>query len=279
MLFPSVNKQKTWLSLLLVFVIGLNLYFHFTFVGTLQNRAQWIDRFFSKALSPIQRSLSWSEDAIATNSKRIRNLWFVGRENENLKRLIAEKDLELQQLDEVRAENDRLKEVLEFKKQTKLSLLAARVVGRDASLFFRTLEVDRGTDDGVHDSAAVVSQVGVVGKVLKAHAETSTVLLITDVNSRVDATVQRSRSRVIVGGSTEGDLTLRFLPRRFDLRQGDTLVTSGFGGFFPEGFKIGVIVGLAQDPHYVLEQAVLEPAVDFDAIENVFVVRTVARWP
>lgn len=279
MLFPSVNKQKTWLLFLLIVVVCLNLYFHFTFVGTLQNRAQWIDRLFSKVLSPAQRTIAWTEDSISNGSQKFQHFWTVDRDNENLKRTIAAKDLDLQQLDEVRLENDRLKTVLEFKKSTKLSLLPARIVGRDASLFFRTFEVDRGSDDGIQDSAAVVSSFGVVGKVLKAHSASSTVLLINDVNSRIDATVQRSRSRVIVGGSPEGDLTLRYLPRRFDLRQGDVLVTSGFGGFFPEGFKIGVVVGMAQDPHYVLEQAVLEPAVDFDSIENVFIVRTIARWP
>jgi rod shape-determining protein MreC len=279
MLFPSVNKQKTWLLVLLIAIISLNLYFHFTFVGTLQNRAQWLDRGFAKILSPGQRAIAWSEDKFATGTSTMIHLWNVDRENQSLKRQLVEKDLQLQQLDETRAENERLKAVLEFKKSTKLSFLPARIVGRDASLFFRTLEIDRGTEDGVQESAAVVSPIGVVGKILKTNAVTSTVLLVTDINSRVDATVQRSRSRVLVGGSAEGDLTLRYLPRRFDLRQGDVLVTSGFGGFFPEGFKIGVVVGMAQDPHYVLEQAVLEPAVDFDSIESVFVVKTVARWP
>jgi rod shape-determining protein MreC len=279
MLFPSVNKQKTWLLFLLIVVISLNLYFHFTFVGTLQNRAQWIDSLFAKLFSPAQKTFRWSEDMVTGGASTLRHLWQADRENLRLKKVLEERELQLQQFEELRSENERLKGLLEFKQKSKLSLLAARVVGRDASLFFRTIEIDRGEQDGIQESLAVVSPVGVVGRILKVHSVTSTVLLVTDINSRVDATVQRSRTRVLVGGSTEGDLTLRYLPRRFDIRQGDVLVTSGIGSFFPEGFKIGVVVGLAQDPHYVLEQAEVEPSVDFDSLEDVFVVRTFARWP
>ncbi len=238
-----------------------------------------IDSFFGKVFYPLEWLATWSHDKAASSVDTMRHLWSADQENTRLREELAQKTVELQRMNELMNERDRLSALFQFKKEHSLPLLLARVIGRDPSLFFRTLEINRGTDDGISETMAVVSPQGVIGKILRTYKTTSTVLLVTDLNSRVDAVVQRSRTRVIVGGTVEGELNLRFLPRRFDLREGDEIVTSGFGGFFPPGFKIGVVVGLAKDPHFVLEQAALEASVDFESLEEVFVVQTLARWP
>lgn len=279
MLYPAVNRQKIWLSILLALIIVCNLYFHFSFQGTLENRVQYIDSAFAKVFYPIQWTFDWSEQRLKSSVSLVGRLWDADQENQALKDELSKMKVELQLLAEIKAERDQLLDQLSFKKGSSLHLLAARIIARDPSLFFKTLEIDRGEKDGIQGSMAVVSPAGAVGRILKVYDHTSTVLLITDMNSRIDSIVERSRSRVIVGGASDGDLNLRYLPRRFDLREGDVILTSGMGGFFPPGFKVGVVVGLARDPHFVLEQASVEPAVDFDSLENVFVVQTIARWP
>ena len=255
-------------------VLGANLYLHFSFDSTFEeNRANYLDRLFGRLLVPLQVTIDSAESFATNTASGLKNLYRAEKENADLR---AERDrllLNLQELAELKSENAKLRDLLDFREKESFKFISAKVVARDPSLVFRSLEIDRGSDDGVHESMAVVAPAGVVGRVIEAFPSTSTVLLITDVNSRLEALVQRSRTRTLVGGSSEGELTLRFLPRRHDVRQGDELVTSGIGDFFPPGFKIGTIVGLAQDPNLVLQQAQLEPMVDFDSLGEVFVVQ------
>jgi len=137
----------------------------------------------------------------------------------------------------------------------------------------RSARLDRGLDDGVEKGMAVVSPQGVVGQVDQVFEKEAVIQFLTDINSRLDGVVERSRTQVIVGGSLEGDLKLYFLARRSDVRQGDVVYSSGTGSIFPAGFKIGTIIGHSQDPNAILEDAELEPAVNFGSLEEVFVVR------
>lgn len=272
MLFPSVSRQRGWLIFLVLVLSGLNIYFHFTFESALQDRARYFDSLFGRALYPLEWMMSSSKEALETGGSNIRALWSAHDENIALKSRMTDIELELQGLREQSLENARLRELLGFRAAEKLAMQAAKVLNRDVSLYSRTLVIDRGTDDGLERGMPVIVPQGVVGRIIQTEDTSARVLLITDVNSRIDGLVQRSRTRVIVGGGATGDLTLRYLPRRHQLQQGDVIVSSGLGGFFPEGYKIGVVVGMAQDPHFVLEEVELEASVDFDSLESVFVV-------
>lgn len=258
-------------------LVGLNLYFNYSFQGTLEERSKWLDGIFAKTLYPIQLAFDWSQETASSSSSKIRHLWTADEENKSLHQTISQYELKLHDFDELRSENMRLSELLKFKQEQPHDFLPSRVIGRDVSLFFRTIEIDRGFEDGIEQGMTVVSPAGIVGRILRTSPRSSSVLLISDVNSKVEAVVQRSRTRVIVGGSVDGNLTLRFLPRRFDVRQGDVIVSSDVGGKFPPGFHVGVIVGIGEDPNLVLQQAELEPAVNFDSLEEVYVVKAASK--
>jgi rod shape-determining protein MreC len=272
MLFPSINKYKRWLLSLLVCLLLLNLYFHTSFDGNLDARGRWLDGVFAKTFTPLQLLVDGTGELVFEGAHTLQRLWSVDQENQKLVREMDAQKLLLHQLEELKRENDRLRGLLHFRAKEKVKFVVSKIVSRDISLYFRTIKIDRGMDDGVQKGMAVVSPQGVIGRILSAEDSTATVLLITDVNSRVDAIVQRSRQQVIVGGSPDGDLNLRFLPRRQDIRQGDLLVTSGYGETFPSGFKIGRVIGLGQDPNRILDQAELEPVVNFESLEEVLVV-------
>lgn len=273
MLFPSVNRQKSWIFFIVFILVALNLYFNFSFQGTIEERSRWLDSLFSRVLYPVQKVFDFSEQLASEGGGKMVRLWSADQENLMLKENQTRLELQIHEFKELQAENERMRGLLNFRQNQSLNYIACRVIGRDASSFFRTLEIDRGFEDGLEPGMAVVSPEGIVGRVMRTGPRSSSVLMITDINSKIDAVVQRSRTRVIVGGSADGNLTLRFLPRRYDVRQGDEIVTSGLGGLLPPGFKVGVIVGIAQDPNLVLQQAELEPSVDFDSIEEVFAVK------
>ncbi len=272
MLFPSVNKQKSWLVFLLFLLGGLNLYFHFSFEGTLSDRGRWVDHGLSLVTSPIRALFQGSRDLVVESSEGLRRLRHVDAENQEIKGRVAQLEVEQQRMAELAAENQRFKTLLDFKEKSKLRLLPSRIVSRDMSVFMRSARIDRGSDQGVERGMAVVSPQGVVGQVDRVFESEAVIQFLTDLNSRLDGVVERSRTQVIVGGSIEGDMKLYFLARRADVKQGDVVFSSGTGSIFPAGFKIGTIVGHSQDPDAILEDAELEPAVSFGALEEVFVV-------
>jgi rod shape-determining protein MreC len=271
-LFPSVNKQKSWLLFLLFILGGLNLYFHFSFDGVMNDRGRWVDHGLSLVTSPIRALFQGSRDLVVESTDGFMRLRSVDAENQEIKGRVAQLEVELQRMAELSAENQRFKTLLDFKEKSKLRLLPARIISRDMSMFMRSARIDRGSGQGVERGMAVVSPQGVVGQVDRVFEGEAIVQFLTDLNSRLDGVVERSRTQVIVGGSMEGDMKLYFLARRADVRQGDVVFSSGTGSIFPAGFKIGTIVGHSQDPDAILEDAELEPAVSFGALEEIFVV-------
>jgi len=274
MLAPAIHQKKSWLVFLLFLAIGLNLYFNFSMKEAPEVRSQWIDQFFARVAAPFQWVSYLARTGVVGSVQSVGELIAARKENVLLRDRVSRAELELQKAQEVRLENQRLRALLEFEVPEGPDYLAAKVMASDPSAYFQTLVLNRGSRQGVEVGMAVVSTEGVVGRIYETSYLTSKVLLISDVNSRVDAVVQRSRTRAIVAGGLGGGLRLRFLPRRQDLEVGDVLVTSGFGGEFPPGFRIGTIRGIKRDPNLVLEDAELEAAVDFGSIEELFIVRS-----
>jgi rod shape-determining protein MreC len=97
------------------------------------------------------------------------------------------------------------------------------------------------------------------------------VMLLIDRQSAVDAVVQRSRSRGIVRGAHGDDLIFEFVVRDGDVQQGDVLVTSGLGGVYPKGIRIGEVSSVSASDSKMLRTAAVRPAVDFGRLEQVFV--------
>jgi rod shape-determining protein MreC len=176
-------------------------------------------------------------------------------------------------LDEVEQENARLRELLDFRSRLVGDVLAAAVIGRDATGLARTLTIDRGERDGVVKGSAVLSPAGVVGQVFLASAHSARVLLITDHNSGLDAIVQRTRARGIIEGTLAEGCGLKFVKRTEDLQPGDVIVTSGVDGIFPRGLPIGQITNVDKRGQGLFQYAAVRPFVDFERLEEVLVTR------
>jgi rod shape-determining protein MreC len=149
------------------------------------------------------------------------------------------------------------------------------MVARDSSTWWRTVTINRGRRDGIETDMPVVTDEGLIGKTTSVSDVISVVLLVSDENCRVAASVEGSREQGIVSGErvTTGltpRLDLNFLSKQADLKPGQKVYTSGVGGVFPSGLLIGVVKS-----YRVREldgQAQLTPAVDLSHLEDVFVV-------
>lgn len=220
--------------------------------------------------APFHKGLDTVWDGLAATWSRY--LWLVeaGEENGRLREENRQLRAELNGLAEVRLANERLRLLLDFRDSVDLPALPAQVIAEDASSWFRTVVIDKGSADGVREGMPVVVAEGVVGRVIRNAPRQSRVLLLTDASSAVASLVQRNRTRGICRG--QGDfLTLDFALRHKDVEVGDRIVTSGTGGVFPKGLVIGRVTRAVREEYGLFQTVTVDPAVDFSRLEEVLV--------
>lgn len=177
---------------------------------------------------------------------------------------------------ELRQENERLRRLLGFVEETAARTVAARVIAEDASSWFRTIEIDRGSADGVREGLPVVNAAGLVGRVVRSTPHAARVLLITDASSAVAVLVQDQRIRGICRG-LGGTLALDFAQVQDAMQVGDGVITSGLGGVFPKGLVVGYVRSVHREQFGLFQTVEIEPAVDFTHLEEVLVLLGDAR--
>ena len=227
--------------------------------------------------SPVLEASHWLHGSVRSTLARYRRLADLEEENRVLRVTLAALKADQLRAAEASAANERLRALLGFKERAALPSIAAEVIGEDLRAESRTLLIDKGRQDGIHRNAAVVTEAGVVGKVSELGDTTSRVLLIVDHRSAVDGLVQRTRAKTAVRGRGGPLASLDYLERREDVRAGDLIITSGFGGIFPKGLRIGTVAHVESAPFGLFQKADLEPAVDFRRLEEVLVVTSLER--
>ena len=196
----------------------------------------------------------------------------VHDENRQLKREIEFLRGQVADLRELASANQRLGDLLKFQANAPAQTVAARVIGRAATNWYRGVVLDKGEGDGIEIEMGVITPTGAVGRVVKTSVSTAVVLLITDPNNAVTALVQRTRDEGILEGTRTGRARLKYIPLLSTVRAGDPVVTSGLTGKFPKGVPIGTIVKIEKDEGGLFQTADVEPEVDFAKLEEVLVV-------
>jgi rod shape-determining protein MreC len=189
----------------------------------------------------------------------------LGKENGLLR-------LRLNGLEETRLENERLKDLLAFKRGQPRKLLAARVIGRSQDNGASSAIIDKGSRQGIRKGMAVVASQGLAGRVVESGPSTSKILFITDSNLSVSALCQRSRQEGLVSGTLGSYLVMRYLPDKPDLQPQDKIITSGLNAVYPKGILVGTVVQLRKEFSGLSFYAIIKPAVIFSALEEVLVV-------
>ena len=198
----------------------------------------------------------------------------IAFENEQLR-------MELQEAEEAVHENENLKELLDAKDTySSLDPVYAKVIARDAGPWFETFSVNRGSNSGVKVGMAVVNGDGLIGRVYEVGLNYAKVITIIDSRSSVACLMQRTRDNGVMRGQLSSDddtaeCFVYYLPNINSISPGDTVITSGMDSIYPKGLKIGTVTALSLDAGSDGTYAVVTPSVDFQRIEEVFILRTV----
>jgi len=233
-------------------------YFQRSITETVSPPVQFFGRVFS-AVEEMLKDYVWLKN--------------VRRENEALKREVAELESRVTTYHEAYVENLRLRRLLDFKSTLKAETLAAQVTMHDLTGWFQTLMVDKGFRDGIAPDMAVVNDEGVIGRVLDVSDRHCRVLLITDPASSVDAIIQRNRVRGVLAGKDANGCLLKYVRGNLDIQVGDLLISSGKDGVYPKGLRLGVVQAAYKDPVDLFQKIEVKPLVRLSALEEVLIIK------
>ena len=196
----------------------------------------------------------------------------TAEENEELLQKLRQAEERDNRFRELEMANSRMRALLRFQRRMDREVIAAEVIGKDPSPWFKTVIIDKGSDDGLDKGLPVVIPQGVVGQVAEVSGGYAKVLLIIDQNNAVDALVQRTRARGIVTGETTGRCRFKYVLRKHDVKVGDVLISSGLDGVFPKGLQVGSVTGVVRRNSGIFQEVSVLPFVNFEQLEEVLVV-------
>jgi rod shape-determining protein MreC len=225
------------------------------------------------ALAGIEEIISFGTNAVGTAWSRYVSLRDAEEENAVLRESIGQLELQLQQQNALARRARSLQHLLELRKSVELLTLSAQVIAVDATPWFRTFTVDRGTGDGVRQDLAVIAPNGVVGRVVGTPGpRAAKVQLLIDRNAAAGALIERTRAAGVVTG-VDGQSLLRmdYVSNLEDVQIGDAVVTSGTDGIYPKGFIIGTVADVRRGDD-LYKSILVAPVVEFAKLEDVLIV-------
>jgi rod shape-determining protein MreC len=228
---------------------------------------------------PVSSVVFFPIELLTTLEQSVIGVWqdyvalrHVREENRQLRRDLGLLQKQNGDLRESAVAAQRLAALLEFKEQFVPETVAARVIGRDSTNWYRGVILNKGDRDGIRPEMGVMTPMGVVGRVVKTGPFSSMVLLVTDPHNAITGIIQRSRDEGIVEGTSQGRARIKYLPLLAGIRVGDTVVTSGLTGGFPRGIVIGAVLSIQKEEGELFQSAEIAPEADLSKLEEVLVI-------
>ncbi len=227
-----------------------------------------------RCLAPVQQGIR----RVSLVTQNYHQDWLSRRnllaENQELRENLSSCQFNRSQFNELKAENEILKQELDFVRQRRLEFVSARIITGVSDSLSQSVVINRGRRDGLAEGMAVVVNQGIlVGKIYQLGEYSSKVLLLTDNRSKVAATVENAQR---TAGLIEGRFGLSFemtnIPKNQEIAEGDLVVTSGLEGKIPKGLLIAEIETIKEVESEVFKTALLSPIVSFDDLSYLLVV-------
>lgn len=222
-------------------------------------------------VSPVQSLFTQTITSISDMFDHYFFLVAVSQENDRLRlkidRLRKDKNTLMEQV----SRQDRLAKLIDQEASQERLSVVATVIGRDATQWSRVVIVDKGTNHGVRENFAVVTNAGIVGHVIQSSGNYSKVMLITDSRSAVDSLFQGTRINGVVVGTGEEVCNMQYVPTTADAAVGDRIFSSGLGGIFPKGLMVGTVGQVVKKKQGLFQDIKIIPSADFFRLEEVLI--------
>lgn len=198
----------------------------------------------SDAVTPVIAALSSPADLFRYIGTRSEQLMMLDEENAQLRDQNAALLHWQTVARRLQTENETLRQLLNVKASPNHELTTARVVTGSASIFSHTLLLSDGASVGISPDQAVITDEGLVGRVIEVGASSAQVLLMTDINSRIPVEIEQNGEKAILAGDNSGRPLLRLANEKLQPTIGQRIVTASDGGVFPSGFVVGEIASI-----------------------------------
>ena len=262
-------KRKNYLALgAVVLVAALVLSLPASATSRLQLViSSWFLPLFGLANATQRLPADLADNALARH-ELLQMIDSLRRENEQLK-------VGAIQAAATRRENDQLRSLYDWQRQMPWKLKLANVVMRDPANWWRSVQIDLGSRDGLRENLPVLTVDGLVGRISSVRLTSAQVVLLGDPNCRVSALVEDPAQDIgILNASGPLDsslLDLTYLTGEANLKPGQNVITSGLGGVFPKGIPIGKIVDAQPIEFGLATGARVKLNADLGALEKVWV--------
>ncbi|MDU4937138.1 rod shape-determining protein MreC [Clostridium paraputrificum] len=263
---------------LTVTIIVLSVAFLGLITLTVSREDKGLESGAGSTLNPVQKVAYGFNRGIKDFVDFFLNFSDVRDENKELKKENDKLKAEIDEYSKLKEENERLQKVLNFKdEKNNYDYIGTNIIGISGDSILNGYIVDRGKDDGIEKGMVVISADGLVGQVSSVGKNWAIVQCIVNENVKVAVMVDSTRENtgILQGYKDYFNNNLAKvlnLPMDSEVKEGDVIVTSGLGGYYPKEIKIGEVVSVEEDRVKVMKSAIVKPYVDFNKIEELFIV-------
>ena len=266
-MFKFINKYRLQFFIIATFIALFMLIF--------QTHANEGTSRFQSVIQTLTYPLQSSVNSVASTFKNLWNSYIslidVNEENKLLRQQLLDIEEKMNQHIENSVQFLRLRDQLLFASKKITDKIFAEIIGESADNNHDISLINRGSNQLVQRNYIVLRKEGLVGRIQSVSPFQSSVQLITDHRSRVSALIQRNRIRGLTYGTHKG-LEMRQINQHANIKIGDRVISSGLGGLYPKGLLIGWVRKIRRQEHELFKTAILDSAVDFNQIEEVFVI-------
>lgn len=231
--------------------------------------------YLQSLVSPLQYMANTPKQFMTWASENLTTRRHLVLENQQYKINELKYTQQLQELNIVKQENNRLRTLLASPLRSNIKKMVAEIISVNNDPYSHQIVINRGASDGVYEGQPVVDEQGIIGQILHVGTTSSRVLLITDLSHAIPVRIKRNGVRLVATGAGRLDrLTHNFVPHSTDIHTGDLLVTSGLGGKFPEDYPVSRVISVNQDESRPFARVISEPVAQIDRIRYLLLL-----WP
>ncbi len=247
---------------------------------TWNSRTQFLDRLASytglELVGWVIKPGKWVQTRVSDSWDTYVYLVEVHKDNQVLKEEISRLRMELARLSEEAASVQRLERLLEFTPPNEWSRFGARVIAHGFGPLgtINSVIIDRGKLQGVLPNLPVVTPTGVMGRTFRTGLNFSSVLLLSDPNSRIPVISSETRVKgILAGQGYQKNLSLHYVHLNSDLKEGELLVTSGLAGIYPKGLPVARVKEIFRSDISLFLTVEAKPLVDMSDQEEVLILQ------